>query len=54
MCPFCMATAAWIIAGAVSTGGATLAVAKLRNKKAREREEGGNHDEQYVEQEVGQ
>jgi len=51
MCPFCIATAAWIVAGAVSTGGvSTLAVAKILNKKAREREEGENHAEQPTEQ----
>jgi hypothetical protein len=47
MCPFCVATAAWIAAGVVSTGGVSaLAVAKIWNRKAREREEGENHDEQ--------
>lgn len=47
MCPFCMATAVWIAAGAVSTGGiSALAVAKIWNKKTREREEGENHDKQ--------
>lgn len=47
MCPFCMATAVWIAAGAVSTGGVSaLAVAKIWNKKARERQEGENHDKQ--------
>ncbi|HEX8812778.1 MAG TPA: hypothetical protein VF742_12375 [Terracidiphilus sp.] len=47
MCPFCVATAAWIAAGVVSTGGVSaLAVAKIWNRKAREREEGANHDEQ--------
>jgi hypothetical protein len=51
MCPFCMATALWIAAGAVSTGGvSTLAIAKIRNRKAREREQGGSHDEQHAEQ----
>jgi hypothetical protein len=28
MCPFCLATAAWIAAAAVSTGGMTALVAK--------------------------
>jgi hypothetical protein len=49
MCPFCVATAAWIAAGAVSMGGASvLAVAKLRliNQRARERGEEEGHDEQ--------
>ena len=35
MCPFCIGTAVWIAAGAVTTGGVSaLVVAKLRNKKA--------------------
>lgn len=47
MCPFCMATAVWIVAGAVSTGGiSVLAVAKVFNSKAREREEGGRDEQQ--------
>jgi hypothetical protein len=49
MCPFCVATAAWIAAGAVSVGGASVfAVAKLRlrNQGARERGQGESHDEQ--------
>ncbi len=51
MCPFCMATAVWIAAGAVSTGGiSTLAVVKLLNKNARERgqegTQGGTDDKQ--------
>jgi hypothetical protein len=49
MCPFCMATVAWIAAGAVSVGGASVfAVAKLRfkNQGARERGQGESHDEQ--------
>ena len=51
MCPFCMATAIWIAAGAVSTGGVSaFAVAKFRNKKAHEREQGGSNDEQSAEQ----
>jgi hypothetical protein len=42
-----MATAVWIVAGAVSTGGVSvLAVAKFWNRKAREREQGGSHDKQ--------
>jgi hypothetical protein len=46
-----MATAIWIAAGAVSTGGVSaLSVAKLWNSKAREREQGGNHDKQQAEQ----
>jgi hypothetical protein len=40
-------TAVWIAAGAVSTGGmSALAVAKMWNKKAREREQGGSDDKQ--------
>jgi hypothetical protein len=47
MCPFCMATAMWIAAGAVSTGGlSTLAVVKRWNAKAREHEQGGKNDKQ--------
>jgi hypothetical protein len=47
MCPFCIATAAWIAAGVVSAGGASaLAVAKLWNSNARERQQGDNHDKQ--------
>jgi hypothetical protein len=48
MCPFCMATAVWIAASAVSTGGVSaLAVAKFWNRKAnREEAQGENHDEQ--------
>jgi hypothetical protein len=42
-----MATAVWIAAGAVSTGGVcALGVAKLWNRKEREYEQGGNNDEQ--------
>jgi hypothetical protein len=40
-------TAVWIAAGAVSTGGmSALAVAKMWNKKVREREQGGSDDKQ--------
>jgi hypothetical protein len=47
MCPFCMATAVWVAAGAVSAGGiSALAVAKFWNRNAREREQGGSNDEQ--------
>ena len=43
----CMATAVWIAAGVVSTGGVSaLAVVKLLNKKTSEQEQEGNHDEQ--------
>ena len=46
MCPFCIITAVWIAASAVSTGGVSaLAFARLRNRKARERERRGNNDE---------
>lgn len=53
MCPFCIGTAVWIAAGAVSTGGlSALAVTKLWNKKAREpeQEQGGSHVEQHAQQ----
>jgi hypothetical protein len=47
MCPFCIGTAVWIAAGAVSTSGVSaLAVAKLWNRKAREREQGEGNDKQ--------
>ena len=46
MCPFCIGTAVWIAAGAVSTSGVSaLAVAKLWNSKAREREQGGSSND---------
>jgi hypothetical protein len=46
-----MATAVWIAAGVVSTGGVSaLAVTKFWNRKTREREQGGSHDEQHAEQ----
>jgi hypothetical protein len=36
MCPACIATAAWIVAGTVSTGGiSTLLVSTFRGKKLR-------------------
>ena len=51
MCPFCIGTAVWIAAGALSTGGvSTLAVAKILNRKAREREQGENHAEHSAQQ----
>jgi hypothetical protein len=55
MCPFCMTTAVWITAGAVSTGGlSALALAKFWSSKAREREshtpQGESHDRQTAEQ----
>jgi len=47
MCPFCVATAVWIAAGAVSTGGiSALAVTKILNNKTRERVPGETHDKQ--------
>jgi hypothetical protein len=47
MCPFCIGTAIWIAAGAVTTGGVSaLAITKLWNKNAQEREDGGSHHEQ--------
>lgn len=51
MCPFCIATAVWIAAGAVSTGGiSALAMTKLSRKKTGESEpiaeRGANHDPQ--------
>ena len=48
MCPFCIGTAVWIAAGAITAGGvSSLAVAKLWNKKADEHEEGGSNDWQW-------
>ena len=47
MCPFCIGTAVWIAAGTISASGVSaLAIAKLWNKKAQEREQGEIHDEQ--------
>ena len=47
MCPFCIGTALWIAAGAVTTGGVSaLAVTKLWHRTAREREQGGTNAEQ--------
>jgi hypothetical protein len=44
MCPVCIATAAWIVASATSTGGASaLLVKKLRNKN-QEPTINNNHD----------
>ena len=35
MCPFCIATAVWIAAGAVSTGGiSAVAITRLSKKKS--------------------
>ena len=46
MCPFCIGTAVWIAATAVTTGGVSaLAITKLWNKKA---QEGGSNDEHPV------
>jgi hypothetical protein len=40
MCPACIATAAWIAAGAVSTGGiSALVLSTLRENKLRGREQ---------------
>jgi hypothetical protein len=47
MCPFCIATAVWIAAGALSTGGVSaLAIAKLSNRRPEELQQGVNHDPQ--------
>jgi hypothetical protein len=49
MCPFCIGTAVWIAAGAVTTGGVSaLAVVKFWNKK--EHEQGGTDDQQTAKQ----
>jgi hypothetical protein len=40
MCPACIATAAWIVAGTVSTGGiSALVVSSFRGKKLRDQEQ---------------
>ena len=49
MCPLCIATAAWIVAGATSTGGVSaLAVSRLRSKNqiliSKNRKEGDRHE----------
>ena len=50
MCPFCIGTAVWIAAGAITTGGVSaLAVTKLWNR-AQESKQGGSDDERQVEQ----
>jgi hypothetical protein len=51
MCPFCIGTAVWIAVSAVTAGGvSTLAVAKFRNKKTHEHEEGGTNEQQATKQ----
>jgi hypothetical protein len=53
MCPFCIGTAIWIAAGAVTTGGVSaLAVTKLWNRKAQQPhqyEQGASNAEQSAE-----
>jgi hypothetical protein len=47
MCPFCIGTAVWIAAGAVSASGiSALAVVKFWNKSTHKGEQGESHDEQ--------
>lgn len=46
MCPFCIGTALWIAAGAVATGGVSVAATKLWSRKAQESERGGEHDDE--------
>ena len=49
MCPFCIGTALWIAAGAVSAGGVSaFAIVKLQSKNALERQGEGSesNDEQ--------
>jgi hypothetical protein len=54
MCPFCIGTALWIAAGAVSAGGVSaLAAAKIWNKKT-QNNEGGSDDRQSGEQTAAQ
>ena len=44
MCPFCLATVAWIAVGAVSTGGiSALAVHSLRDKNQEPAMSNKNH-----------
>jgi hypothetical protein len=51
MCPFCIGTAVWIAASAVTTGGVSaLAVAKFWNRKAHQREQGATDEQQTAEQ----
>jgi hypothetical protein len=46
MCPFCIGTAVWLAAGAVTTGGVSaLAITKIIGRKSRESEQGENHVE---------
>ena len=48
MCPFCIGTAVWIAAGAITTSGiSALAVAKFWNRKAHEQ---GATDDHTAEQ----
>ena len=45
MCPFCIGTAVWIAAGAVTTGGVSaLAITKLIHKKSRQSAEGASNE----------
>lgn len=47
MCPFCIGTAVWLAAGAVSASGVSaLAVTKILKTKAQPREQGGPDDKQ--------
>jgi hypothetical protein len=51
MCPFCVGTALWIAAGAVSTASVSvLTASKFWNKSAREREQGGSNGQHQDEQ----
>jgi hypothetical protein len=47
MCPFCLSTAVWIVAGTVSTGGVSALVAtKLFSTKTRASAQGGSDEQQ--------
>jgi hypothetical protein len=46
MCPVCIATVAWIAAGATSTGGiSALVVGRLRSKNRETTTDNENHEE---------
>jgi hypothetical protein len=53
MCPACMASAALMVAGVISTGGLTALAAKLRHSKINlaKRNPGNNSSEQQIQSE---
>jgi hypothetical protein len=49
MCPACVASAAWVVGGVVSTGGVSaLAVRVLGNKKKRSQPDSVERSEEHV------